>query len=136
MILKNLFLCDAATANPDNTFSVLKGGINTLNISFKSSDNIKPPIKIALVATLELEMTEMGRLHNFELALLNADGQRLIPDLKSHFQAPTSQRKGFYNIILNIYLPIKTPGEYCFYINVDGHELGTHNFDVVDVDSR
>lgn len=138
MNLKNLFLCDAASINPDNTFSVLRGGINSINIPFKkiAEKAKRPPIRIALVATLELEMTEMGRLHNLELSLLDIDGKKILPDIRSHFQAPVSSKKGFYNIILECFFDFKTPGEYAFYINVDGHELGSHSVYVVDTSSQ
>lgn len=133
MILKNLFLCDAASPNPDNTFSVLRGGINTFNISIpKDSNPLKlPPLKLALVGTVELEITEMGRLHNLEVTLMDGDGRRVIPELRLNFQPPASQRKGYHNIILSLFTPFKAAGDYSFYVNVDGHELGTLPFSVI-----
>ncbi|OGX41838.1 MAG: hypothetical protein A3F87_01225 [Omnitrophica WOR_2 bacterium RIFCSPLOWO2_12_FULL_51_24] len=133
MILKNLFLCEAVSPNPDNTFSVLRGGINIFNISIPQGKDPSqlPPIKMGLVATVELEITEMGRLHNLEVTLMDGDGHRVIPELRLNFQPPTSQRKGYHNIIIDLFTPFKTPGEYCFYINVDGHELGSIPFNVI-----
>ena len=131
MKLRNMFLGNSAVLNADNTFSVLKGGINALNMPFhKKPDGtnayVIPPMHLSLVATIELEVTEMGRLHNLEVSLLDADGGRTLPDLKSHFQTPASHRKGYHNVLLDMTLPFKKPGEYAFYINVDGHELGYH----------
>lgn len=133
MILRNMFLCDAAVMNPDNTFSVLRGGINIFNLTIPKDINPSqlPAIKMAFVATLELEVTEMGRLHNLELVLMDMDGRRILPELRSNFQSPVSQRKGYHNILLDIFFPIKAPGEYSFYVNVDGHELGSLPFHVV-----
>lgn len=142
MKLKNMFLCDAATPHPDNTFSVLRGGINRwkLPVVKRGPDSAQqissPPIKLALVATIELELTEMGRLHNLEVALLDLDGKRVIPKLMSNFQTPISQRRGYHNIILDMFIKVNNPGEYCFYINVDGHELGTVPFYVVHQDTK
>ncbi len=130
-----MFLCDAATAHPDNTFSVLRGGINRFTLSKikDSKGTIKNlPMTGALIATLELERTEMGKLHNVEIAFLNADGKRILPDIRANFQSPMSQRKSYHNIILNMSLDIKEAGEYCFYINVDGHELGSLGFIAVE----
>jgi len=133
MILKNMFLCDAAVMNPDNTYSVLRGGINVFNLTIPNNANPSqlPVIKMAFVATLELEVTEMGRLHHLELVLMDMDGHRILPELRSNFQSPVSQRKGYHNILLDIFFPIKTSGEYSFYVNVDGHELGSLPFHVV-----
>ena len=114
-----MFLCEAAMINPDNTFSVFRGGINTFNLTQLL------PLKISFVATLQLEVTEMGRLHNLELALMDMDGNRILPDLRSNFQSPASQKQGYHNIFLDILVSFKSPGEYCFYVNVDGHQLGS-----------
>lgn len=131
MIAKNMFLCEAAMINPDNTFSVFRGGINIFNLKVPKEAVQFPPIKMSFVATLELEVTEMGRLHNLELALMDMDGHRILPELRSNFQSPVSQKKGYHNIFLDIIVPFKSPGEYCFYINVDGHELGSLPFSIV-----
>lgn len=137
MILKNMFLCDAASPNPDNTFSVLRGGINRFNIDIPTDPaQGMVPIKAALVATIELEVTEMGRLHNLELSCLDMDGNRIIPELRTNFQPPISARPGYHNIILDMLIPIKKLGEYSFRINVDGHELGDLPFYVVSQKSQ
>jgi len=60
-------------------------------------------------------------------------GAGYSPELRSNFQPPLSQRKGYHNIFLDIIVPFKTPGEYCFYINVDGHELGSLPFSIVSI---
>jgi len=141
MKLRNMFLCDAASSNPDNTFSVLRGGINTITLPAQQPPAeggqvaAKPIIKISLVATIELEITEMGRLHNLELALLDADGKRVLPDLRANFQQPVSQKKGTHNIVLNMFINFNNAGTYGFYINVDGNELGYHPLyvDILDV---
>lgn len=132
MRLRSIFLCDAATANPDNTFSVLRGGIDNLNIAIPAGKSLKqlPPTKLALVATIELEITEMGRLHNLELSLMDADGNRVMPELRMNFQPPQSNRKGKHNLILDLMIKFEKPGDYSFYINVDSHELGDFPFQV------
>ena len=132
MILKNMFLSEAAILNPDNTFSVLKGGVNIFNLTVPQNAPVGNfPIKMALLTTLELEVTEMGRLHNAEIILMDADGKRIIPELRQHFQPAVSSRKGYHNLIIDFFAPFPKPGVYCFYINVDGHELGTLPFTVV-----
>jgi hypothetical protein len=133
MKLKNIFLCDAATANHDNTFSVLRGGISTINLSIPPDGDISPlqPFQLTLVATIELEVTEMGRSHNVELIFMDMDGQRVMPEVRAHFQTPAGPRKGYFNLIINNILKLNKPGEYCFYVNVDGNELGTQALTVI-----
>jgi hypothetical protein len=133
MKLKNIFLCDAATANPDNTFSVLRGGISALNLSIPPNGNVSllPPFQLTLVSTIELEVTEMGRVHNVELNFMDIDGQKVLPEVRANFQTPGSPKKGYFNLILNVILKINKPGEYCFYVNVDGHELGNQPLTVL-----
>lgn len=131
MIAKNMFLCEAAMINPDNTFSVFRGGINIFNLKVPKEAVQFPPIKMSFVATLELEVTEMGKFHNLELVLMDMDGKRILPELRSNFQSPVSQKIGYHNIFLDIIVPFKSPGEYCFYINVDEHELGSLPFSIV-----
>lgn len=122
-----MFLCDAATANHDNTFSVLRGGISTLNLTLPPDGDVSQlrPFQVTLVATIELEVTEMGRAHHVELIFMDIDGQRVLPDVRTNFQPPVSPKKGYFNLIINSLLKLTKPGEYCFYINVDGSELGT-----------
>jgi hypothetical protein len=133
MKLKNIFLCDAATAHPDNTFSVLRGGISVLNLSIPPNGDLSqvPPLQITLVGTIELEVTEMGRVHNVELACMDLDGQKVLPDVRGSFQTPVSSKRGYFNLILNTLLKISKPGEYCFYVNVDGLELGSQPLTVL-----
>jgi hypothetical protein len=133
MILKNMFLSDAATANPDNTFSVLRGGIYgaTIPLPHGATPEQIPPLKLALVATIALEVTETGKQHDLEVILMDNDGRRIIPDLKVRFQPSPSHRQAFHNVILDFYIRFPKSGEYAFYVNVDGHELGSQMFSLI-----
>lgn len=131
MRLKNMFLCDAASLHPDNTFSVLRGGIDRFSLP-----NISLPAKLALVATIELDISERGRLHQAELSLLDIDGNRVLPPVLVNFQSPAGNAKHKHNIIGDLIIKFPQFGEYCFYVNVDGQELGTHNIYVVQEPSK
>lgn len=127
MRLKNIFLCDAAAAHPDNTFSVLRGGIDRFNIP-----NLSVPIKLALVATIELDISERGRLYSAELSLMDIDGAIVLPPLRFHFQVPPGNVQHKHNLICDLMVKFHKFGEHCFYINVDGQELGTHSLYVIE----
>jgi hypothetical protein len=62
---------------------------------------------------------------------MDIDGKKVIPEVRASFQTPLSPRKGYFNLILNTHLKITNPGEYCFYVNVDGHELGSQPLTVL-----
>jgi len=66
-----LFLSEAAILNPDNTFSVLKEDVPIFHITVPQNAPVSnlPPIRMALLSTLELEVTDMGRQHNAEIIL-------------------------------------------------------------------
>jgi len=128
MRLKSIFLCDAASAHPDNTFSVLRGGINRFPIS-----KLGQPIKIALVITIELDLSERGRLHHAELSLLDVDGVRVLPSLQLNFQPPAGNTPHKQNLICDLMIKFTKFGEYCFYVNVDGIELGSQSLYIVQV---
>jgi len=127
MRLKNMFLCDAATANHDNTFSVLRGGISALNFVVPPNGDLSEirPFQLTLVATIELDSAEMGQEHQVVLIFMDIDGKRVLPDIHTSFQPPHSPHKGYFNLIINSMLKVMRPGEYHFYVNVDGQELGT-----------
>jgi hypothetical protein len=132
MLLKNMFLCDAATLHQDNTFSVLRGGIFAVTFPSapKGETTQPPPLKLALVSTIELEVTETGKEHELEVTLMDMDGRRIIPEIRNRFTTPPSNRPSYHNILIDLFLQIKTAGSYSFYVNVDGHELGTVAFTV------
>ena len=132
MKLRSLFLCDAASAHPDNTFSVLRGGIDQFMVAIPSGKTPKdvPPSKMALVATIDLEIEEMGQRHHLDLFLMDADGKRVIPELKRDFQLPQSREKGKHNMILDMLIQFPHPGDYSFYVKVNGRELGDFPFKV------
>ena len=128
-----MFLSDAATANPDNTFSVLRGGIYgaTIPVPPGAPPEKIPPIKLALVTTIEVEVTETGKQHDLEVLLMDSDGRRIVPELKARFQTSPSPRPVFQNIMLDFFIRFPKPGDYAFYVNVGGHELGSLIFSVV-----
>lgn len=132
MILKNMFLADAATPNADNTFSALRGGIYAANLPIPEGMTINqaPHLKLALVATIEVEVTETGKPHSLEVVLMDMDGHRIIPEIRDRFEPRISPHPAFHNIILDLFIKFPKSGDYAFYVNVDGHELGSLIFSV------
>jgi hypothetical protein len=125
MRLKNFFLCEAATRHPDNTFSALRGGLDSL--SFASLDQA---VRISLIATIEMDISERGKVHQAEMTLLDMDGKDILPPLRMNFQSTTGNTRQRYNVIGEILIKFPSFGEYYFYINVDGHELGSQSIAV------
>lgn len=129
MEVKSILLCDFATPHPDNTFSLLRGGIDNWNAQVFPTQ-----IRISFVVILELLSTEVGRAHIAELDIIDADGNRLLPQAKIPFSIPIRVNVTRYKWNLvggNTIIPIPRAGKYSLHVGVDGHDLSSIEFQVV-----
>jgi hypothetical protein len=128
MEVKSIFLCDSVTSHPDNTFSLLRGGIDNWNVQVFPTQ-----IRLNFVVIFELLSTEVGRTHTAELDIIDADGNRLLPQAKIPFSIPIRVNVTRYKWNLvggNIIVPIPKIGKYSLHIGVDGHDLSSTEFQV------
>jgi hypothetical protein len=126
--VKSILLCDAATPHPDGTFSLLRGGIDQWNVrSFPTQ------ITFSFVVILELLSTEIGRAHTAELDVIDADGNRVLPQGKIPFSIPARMNITRYkfNLAGHLTVPIAKAGQYSFQLGVDGHHLSSTEFQAV-----
>lgn len=129
MEVKSIFLCDSATSHPDGTFSLLRGGIDNWNMQAFPTQ-----IRFSFVVILELVSTEVGRTHIAELDIIDADGNRLLPQAKIPFSIPIRVNVTRYKWNLvgdNMIIPVAKTGKYSLQIGVDGHNLSSVEFQVV-----
>ena len=129
MEVKSILLCDSATPHPDNTFSLLRGGIDNWNVQVFPTQ-----IRLSFVVILELLSTEVGRTHIAELDIIDADGNRLLPQAKIPFSIPIKVNVTRYKWNLvggNMIIPIPRAGKYSLHVSVDGHDLSSIEFQVV-----
>lgn len=129
MDVKSILLCDSATSHPDGTFSLLRGGIDNWNVQ-----TFPTQIRFSFVVILELVSTEVGRMHTAELDVIDADGNRVLPQAKIPFSIPLRVNVTRYKWNLvggNMILPIPKMGKYSLQVGVDGHNLSSVEFQIV-----
>lgn len=104
-------LADAVSIHPDQTFSLLRGGIDRV-MSAKAPILFSGAFFIRLLA----EAGESGK-HTFEVRLMNQDGKEVAPRLGGQIEVPA--HGGSCHMVLNCQLTLPEFGPYTFLINVD-----------------
>lgn len=129
MEVKSIILCESAVSHTDNTFSVLRGGIDTWAVQ-----DFPAQVIISFVVTLELLSTEVGKEHQAELDLIDMDGNRIVPQWSVPFSIPLQQNMITYKwnmVVGNAVVGIPKAGRYSLQIGVDGHNLSSTGFQVI-----
>lgn len=129
MEVKSILLCEHASSHPDGTFSLLRGGIDNWN-----AQAFPTQIRFGFVVILELLSIEVGRTHIAELDIVDADGNRILPQTKISFSIPIKVNVTRYKWNLvggDMFVLIPKTGKYSLHIGVDGHHLSSIEFQVV-----
>jgi hypothetical protein len=129
MEVKSILLCESATPHPDGSFSVLRGGIDNWN-----AQSFPTQIRFSFVVILELLSTEVGKTHIAELDIIDADGNRVVPQAKIPFTIPIRVNVTRYKwnlVVGNMAVSITKIGRYSLQIGVDGHNLSSIEFQVI-----
>ena len=128
MEVKSILLAESATQHPDGTFSLLRGGIDNWNVK-----NLPTQIGFSFIIVLELSPTEVGRQHTAELDLLDADGNRILPQVKAPFSISPRINTVYYKFnLVGVTGPINITrsGRFSLNISIDGHSLSSTEFQV------
>ena len=115
-------LADAASAHPDGTFSLLRGGITGVNVP----RNRPVFFRGAVVARIAGERGEAGK-HEFKLACLTEDGDEVAPPVSGALEVPKGG--GAVQLCLNLGVPLPRTGRYEFSILIDGQQKDAWGFD-------
>ena len=107
-----LIVAESAASHPDNTFSLLRGGVNQL-----TSDRFPAVFDGALVVRIIGDPSESGT-HSLRCVLVDQDGGELSR-LEAGFQIP--QGGGNSALIVRTSQEFPRPGIYSFRVAVDGH---------------
>ena len=111
-----LLLADAARAHPDGTFSLLRGGVDQV-----FSPRTQPfQFRGSVVARIMGDLSEAGA-HDFQLRILNEDGQAIVPEITGQFSIPDGGGVGV--AIMDFALILPSYGRYTFALNVDKQKL-------------
>jgi len=112
-----LILADAGSAHPDGTFSLLRGGINEIQVP----PNHPVRFKGALIARVVGSRGEAGR-HEFRISCLNEDGA-VVPSSEVSGTLEIPPQGGVTQIVVDLSLLLPRLGRYEFSIAVDKHQL-------------
>ncbi len=124
MEIEYAFLADAAQVSEGKLY-VLGGGFNRI---WARSFPITHP-SMSVVVKINLHHMEWDRPHRFEIELWDPDGKRMAQmagDIAASAEPGKPARPGNAQLVLNIQnQQFSTPGDYAFYIAIDGHHLKT-----------
>ncbi len=111
-----LIVADAIRVHPDQTWSVLRGGITNLHAARTE------PIQFrgSVFARITGDIGDIGQ-HRFELRFINADGERIVPDVTGEFNLSRQALIG--NIAADLALVLPAYGTYTFVLRVDAVEV-------------
>lgn len=111
-----LILADAATAHPDGTFSLLRGGVSETGVP----KNRPAMFRGALVVRITSARGEAGA-HSFKLSCVDEDGAPVAQELSGNFDTP--QQGGTVQFVWDLQLILPRLGRYEFNITVDKIQL-------------
>ena len=112
----SILLADAARAHGDGTFSVLRGGVDVLNVPLGEPIVFRGSAVIRVLGSIG----EQGD-HVFKVRFVNEDGQSISPDIAGGFAIPSAG--GTALIVFDFQLFLPRYGRYSFTIAVDSHQL-------------
>lgn len=121
-----IILADHASSHHDGTFSLLKAGIDRLNV-------IHQPylFRASLVARFTSDLADEGK-HEFDIKCVDVDGRPVLPPLNGNFTAPRGG--GSTNLIMGIDTVFPSLGRYIFYLRIDNKEEDSWEIQVIQVD--
>ena len=107
-----IVLADAASAHPDGTFSLLRGGITELNVP-KGQPLV---FQAAFVARVLGSIGDAGE-HRLEIRVTNEDGQPVAPNVEGSFSIPAGG--GATQVVASFNLRFPEYGRYTFWLTID-----------------
>jgi len=127
-MIYSLLMSDAATAHPDKTFSILRGGINRI----EAQPNGQIILAAALFFRMEAENDADMGAHQFHFEIRNAENKVVLPEF--HPPAVTIPNNGAtHHLIMNLEVPLPHLGQYRFIALRNGQEVARWKFEAVEL---
>ena len=111
-----LLVADSASTHPDGTFSLLRGGIDRIQVPRTQPIHFRG----AVIVRVTGELSEAGE-HDFKLRFINEDGETIAPDTDGQVRVPDGG--GSALAVLNFALTLPDVGRYSFALLVDRQQL-------------
>lgn len=113
-----IILADAATAHPDQTFSLLRGGIGRVY----APRNAPPNLRASLLLHIICEPRETGR-HTAMVTCVNEQQERITDPFQNQFEVP--QGGSVINLVVNIQIIFPRLGRFNFVVEIDGRPFAS-----------
>ncbi|MBI4564499.1 MAG: hypothetical protein HY716_07400 [Planctomycetes bacterium] len=125
----HIIMADAASMHPDGTFSLLRGGITTVNIA-----KGRPLFfKGAMVARVLSEPGESGP-HEFRIRCVDDDGKPVAQDLDGKFEIPP--QGGTVQLVLDMQIVFPKFGRYEFSLAVNRRQMDAWMIEVKEIEVK
>ena len=111
-----LILADAARVHPDSTFSLLRGGITTVNIP----RNAPILFKGALLVRVAGQPSEAGP-HEVKIVCMDEDGGQIGQEISGSFEI--APKGGSVQIVVDMSMIMPRHGTYEFAVTVDKQQM-------------
>src|SRR5262245_42940969 len=110
-----ILLADAASAHPDGTFSLLRGGITEVNVPMGQALVFHGAFVVRIVGTL----ADAGQ-HTMAIKVITEDGKSVAPDVQGQFAIPAGG--GATQVVASFNMVLPAYGKYVFWLSVDRAE--------------
>ena len=118
-----ILVCEYATAHPDGTYTVVRGGMEKIPAVPKGQQ-----MQMCFFVLLAHEPAEAGK-HKLELKIVDADGRPAVgPALKVNMTFPAERARVFMHAMASTWL---APGAYDAHCLLDGQIAASASFSVV-----
>lgn len=109
-----MLVADAAVVHPDNTFSILRGGITETNVP----PNRPAMFRGAILVRIEYSAGDKGK-HDLRLVCVDEDGKSVAPDITGQLDA---KQAGAAHVALNVQITFPKKGRYTFILSLGKQE--------------
>lgn len=122
-----VLLADAARVHPDGTFSLLRGGIDRVQVPRTQPIHFRGSV----LARITGEAGEGGE-HDFKIRVINEDGQSIAPDISGLFQIKETGGSAVVAVDCGFVLPAY--GRYSFVLIVNRHQVDSWDLRAVEAE--
>lgn len=126
-MLATIIVADAARAHPDGTFSLLRGGIDRLNVPRDRQKVFRGSIVVRFTA----DPQESGP-HAFHLVFTGPTGDVIGKEIEGQFQIP--EHGGSVQAVMEFQQSLPDYGRYRFTVSADREPLADWTVDVIEAE--
>jgi hypothetical protein len=124
-----LILADAARVHPDNTFSLLRGGITTVSVP----KNAPVLFKGSLLVRVSGQPSEAGP-HEVRIVCVDEDGSQVGQEISGTFEI--APKGGSVQIVVDMSMIMPRHGTYEFAVTVDRQQMARWPLETKEIEMQ